>query len=95
MSHMLEQVLAFVLSVSLGIHVALIAVSVYRVWRGENLIDRLIGADLVTTLMLAILVLIAVIERNALYIDVALGLAALGFVGAIALAKYVADERMF
>ncbi len=92
---MLEQVLAFVLSISLGIHVALIAVSVYRVWRGENLIDRLIGADLVTTLMLAILVLIAVIERNALYIDVALGLAALGFVGAIALAKYVADERMF
>jgi multicomponent Na+:H+ antiporter subunit F len=92
---MLEQVLAFVLSISLGIHVALIAVSVYRVWRGENLIDRLIGADLVTTLMLGILVLIAVIERNALYIDVALGLAALGFVGAIALAKYVADERMF
>ena len=92
---MLEQVLAFVLSVALGIHVALVAVSVYRVWRGQNLIDRLIGADLVTTLMLAILVLIAVIERNALYIDVALGLAALGFVGAIALAKYVADERMF
>jgi multisubunit Na+/H+ antiporter MnhF subunit len=93
--HMLAQVLAFVLSISLGIHVALIAVSVYRVWRGENLIDRLIGADLVTTLILAILVLIAVTERNALYIDVALGLAALGFVGAIALAKYVADERMF
>ena len=92
---MLAQVLAFVLTISLGIHVALIAVSVYRVWRGENLIDRLIGADLVTTLMLAILVLIAVVERNALYIDVALGLAALGFVGAIALAKYVADERMF
>jgi multicomponent Na+:H+ antiporter subunit F len=92
---MLEQVLAFVLSVSLGTHVALVGVSVYRVWRGENLIDRLIGADLVTTLMLAILVLIAAIERNALYVDVALGLAALGFVGAIALAKYVADERMF
>jgi multisubunit Na+/H+ antiporter MnhF subunit len=45
--------------------------------------------------MLAILVLIALIELNALYIDVALGLAALGFVGAIALAKYIADERMF
>lgn len=92
---MLEQIFEQVLSLSLGIHVALIALSVYRVWRGENLIDRLIGADLVTTLMLAVLVLIAVIERNALYIDVALGLAALGFIGAIALARYVADERMF
>ena len=60
---MLAQVLAFVLSISLGIHVALIAVSVYRVWHGENLIDHLMGADLVTTLMLAILVLMAAVAR--------------------------------
>jgi multisubunit Na+/H+ antiporter MnhF subunit len=92
---MLQQFLAVVLNVSLAIHIGLIAISVYRVWRGEDLVDRLIGADLVTTLMLAILVLIALIELNSLYIDVALGLAALGFVGAIALAKYIADERMF
>jgi multisubunit Na+/H+ antiporter MnhF subunit len=92
---MLQQVLVVVLNVALAIHIGLIGISVYRLWRGENLVDRLIGADLVTTLMLAILVLIALIELNALYIDVALGLAALGFVGAIALAKYVADERMF
>jgi multisubunit Na+/H+ antiporter MnhF subunit len=92
---MLQQILAVVLNIALAIHIALIAMSVYRLWRGENLVDRLIGADLVTTLMLAVLVLIALIELNALYIDVALGLAALGFVGAIALAKYVADERIF
>ncbi|MCU0509199.1 MAG: monovalent cation/H+ antiporter complex subunit F [Anaerolineae bacterium] len=92
---MLQQVLVVVLNVALAIHIGLIGISVYRLWRGENLVDRLIGADLVTTLMLAILVLIALIELNALYIDVALGLAALGFVGAIALAKYIADERMF
>jgi multisubunit Na+/H+ antiporter MnhF subunit len=92
---MLQQILAVVLNIALAIHIALIALSVYRLWRGENLVDRLIGADLVTTLILAILVLIALIELNALYIDVALGLAALGFVGAIALAKYVADERIF
>ena len=92
---MLQQVLAVVLNVSLAIHIGLIAVSVYRIWRGQNLVDLLIGADQVTTLMLAILVLIALIELNALYIDVALGLAALGFVSAIAFAKYIADERMF
>jgi multisubunit Na+/H+ antiporter MnhF subunit len=92
---MLQQALVVVLNLALAIHIALIALSVYRLWRGENLIDRLIGADLVTTLMLAVLVLIALIELNALYIDVALGLAALGFVSAIALAKYAADERIF
>ena len=53
------------------------------------------GADLLGTLTLAILVLIALIDRDSIYIDVALGLAALGFIGIIALAKYVADEQMF
>jgi multisubunit Na+/H+ antiporter MnhF subunit len=91
----MSDILSLVLSIALAIHIALIAVCVWRVWRGENVIDRLIGADLVGTLMLAVLVLIALIWLNAAYIDVALGLAALGFVGTIALAKYIADQQMF
>jgi multisubunit Na+/H+ antiporter MnhF subunit len=91
----MSDALSLVLSIALAIHIALIAVCVWRVWRGENVIDRLIGADLVGTLMLAVLVLIALIWLNAAYIDVALGLAALGFVGTIALAKYIADQQMF
>jgi multisubunit Na+/H+ antiporter MnhF subunit len=91
----MSDVLSLVLSIALAIHIALIAVCVWRVWRGENVIDRLIGADLVGTLMLAVLVLVALIWLNPTYIDVALGLAALGFVGTIALAKYLADQQMF
>ena len=91
----MSDILALVLNIALAIHIALIAVCVWRVWRGENVIDRLIGADLVTTLMLAVLVLFALILLNATYIDVALGLAALGFVSTIALAKYIADQQMF
>lgn len=91
----MDQILFYTLHGALVIHIALIAVCVWRVWRGENVIDRLIGADLVGTLMLAVLVLIALIWLNPIYIDVALGLAALGFVGTIALAKYIADQHMF
>jgi len=91
----MSQILSTVLDVALAIHVALIAVCVWRVWRGENVIDRLIGSDLVGTLILAVLVLIALILVNSTYIDVALGLAALGFVGTIALAKYISDQQMF
>jgi len=65
------------------------------VWRGENVIDRLMGLDLLGILTLAVLVLLALIFRRIIYIDVAMGLAALSFVGTIALAKYIADEKMF
>ena len=91
----MTEILSIALHVALAIHVLLIAVCVWRVWRGENVIDRLIGADLVGVLMLGVLVLVSLIRRQPFYIDVALGLAALGFIGTIAYAKYLADERVF
>ena len=40
-------------------------------------------------------ILIALIERNNLFVDVALGLGTLGFIGIVAYAKFAADQRMF
>jgi len=91
----MENVLIVVLYISLSIHILLIGISVWRVWLGENIIDRLMGADLISTLTLAILILIALFEKNSIFIDVAVGLITLGFVSTIALAKYIADEQMF
>ena len=88
-------ILTGVLYLALLIHIFLMAVVLWKVWRGDNIIDRLMGADLLGTLTLAVLVLLALIELDSIYIDVALGLAALGFIGIVALAKYVADEQMF
>lgn len=88
-------ILTVVLYVALTVNIVLMGVSLWRVWRGENIVDRLIGADLVGTITLAILVIVALIYRDSIYIDVALGLAALGFISTIALAKYIADEQMF
>lgn len=91
----MTDLLNFALHASLIIHIALIAVCVWKVWRGENAIDRLLSADVIGTLILAVLVLIALIQRQSLYLDMALGLAALGVIGTIALAKYIADQKMF
>ena len=77
------------------VHVVLIATAVFRIWRGENSVDRLIGVEMVATLFLGILVLLAIINDDSIYIDVALGLAALGFISTIALAKYATDEHIF
>ena len=84
--------LTYTLYIVLGIYAALIS---YAVWRGENGIDRLIGVDLIGALMLSVFVLIALIEENSIFIDAALGLAAFGFIGVVAFARYVANKRLF
>jgi multisubunit Na+/H+ antiporter MnhF subunit len=88
-------ILTYVLYLALLVHVGLLAAVLWRLWRGENIIDRLTASDLLNILTLAIFVLLALIEQDSIYIDAALGLAALGFIGTIALAKYVADEQIF
>ena len=91
----MEQILNIALGISLAVHIIMITVAVWRVWRGENVIDRLIGSDLISTLALAVLVLAALIVKNSIYLDVALGLTALSFVSTIALSKYIVDQSMY
>jgi multisubunit Na+/H+ antiporter MnhF subunit len=91
----MSTILTTALYIALPLYILMTAIAVWRVWRGENVIDRLIGVELVSTLFLSILVLIALIYRESIYIDLALALAGLGFIGNIALAKYIADEQMF
>jgi multisubunit Na+/H+ antiporter MnhF subunit len=91
----MSDILMIVLYSSLMIHVVLLCIAAWKVWMGENIIDRLVGLDLVGTVNLAIFVLLAMIFERTLYVDVALALAALGFVSTLALAGYAADEKMF
>jgi multicomponent Na+:H+ antiporter subunit F len=91
----MDQILTIVVYISLLLHMIMVGVAAWRLWRGENVVDRLIGFELIATLTLAILVLTSLVAQRSIYIDVALGLAALGFVSTIALAKYTADEQMF
>ncbi|MDX1437451.1 MAG: monovalent cation/H+ antiporter complex subunit F [Anaerolineales bacterium] len=91
----MNELLNLVLYFALFIHVILVAMVVYRVWRGENAIDRLSGVELVGTLILAVLVLAFLINRNVLYLDITIGLAALGYIGTIALSRYVVNENIF
>lgn len=91
----MSEVLLTLPYITLIIHILLVAIAVWRVWRGENVIDRLIAVDLSSTLFLAVTVIIALISGDSIYIDVALVLAALGFISTVALSKYIATEKMF
>ena len=92
---MVGMILTYTLYGALAIYAGLISYAVWRVWRGENSVDRLIGVDLTGTLLAGVLVLIALIEGNTVFIDVALGVTAVGFIGIVAFARYAADRRMY
>ncbi len=91
----MEQFLITTLYISLLIHVLLMGLVAWKLCDGENVIDRLMASDLLGNLTMAVLVLAALIHLQKIYIDVALGLAAIAYITVITFAKYITDKRMF
>jgi multisubunit Na+/H+ antiporter MnhF subunit len=67
----------------------------WRLWNGENVIDRLMASDMLSNLTMAVMVLMALIYRQTIYVDVAFGFAALGYITIITFAKYITDKQVF
>ena len=91
----MESIFTLVLNIALGIHILLMAIVAIRLWRADHTINRLIASDILSNLALAVLVLTAMIHHQYIFLYVALGLAALGFISVIAFAKYMADKKIF
>jgi len=73
--------------------VGVTALSTVRVAIGPTPEDRLIGLNLAASQVLAILVLLAVRQKQAVYLDVALVYAILGYVGILAIARHLEKEE--
>jgi len=69
--------------------VGITALSVVRVVIGPTPEDRLIGLNLAASQVLAILVVLAVRQKQAIYLDVALVYAILGYIGILAVARHL------
>ena len=69
------------------------ALSLVRIIIGPTTADRLIGLNVVASQILAILVLFAVKEDLHVYLDVALVYDIFGFVGLLALTKYLVGKK--
>lgn len=68
-------------------------VGMVRTLIGPTVVDRMIGLNIVASQILALLVLVAVSEARSVYLDVALVYDIFGFVGILAIARYVDSKE--
>jgi multicomponent Na+:H+ antiporter subunit F len=81
--------------IGLVLLVALSLPCVYRVFIGPSAADRLQAVDTITTLLIGIIVLLALVQRSAWLVDIGIALAAFSFIATLALARYLSEGRMF
>ena len=66
----------------------------YRVFKGPTLADRVLATDAIGILIADALALLSVEYGRAIYLDVAIVVSALGFIGTVAIAKVLLDGRL-
>lgn len=66
-----------------------IALGLWRLWRGPSMADRILALDTVTINAIAVVLILDIILDTTLYFEAALILAMMGFVGTVALGKFL------
>lgn len=81
--------LAYVLPWAIGGFAMALLLNAWRLLRGPGLPDRILALDTLYINTLALLVLMGIWLGTTVYFEAALMIAMLGFVGTVALSKYV------
>jgi len=86
--------MTFILNGLLIVLVLLMLPCGWRFWRGPTTADRLLAIDLITTLLAGLMVVLALLLEQGMFVDVALALGALSFIGTLALARFVSERNV-
>jgi multicomponent K+:H+ antiporter subunit F len=81
--------LSAAVAAALAMLAAALALNVWRLVRGPSAADRIAALDTAYINTVALLVLLGIARDSALYFEAALLIALLGFVGTVALCKFV------
>jgi multicomponent K+:H+ antiporter subunit F len=81
--------LSVVIPVAFALVSAALALSLWRLLRGPSAPDRILALDTLYVNAIALLVLLGIHLGSALYFEAALLIAMMGFVGTVALCKYL------
>ena len=69
------------------------ALAFARLMRGPSMADRVVALDLIAILAVAVMGLLAIDDAAPVFIDVAITLALVAFLGTVAFARYVQTRR--
>ena len=64
----------------------------YRVFKGPNVIDRVLAADSIDIILGIVMILFGTIEERAMYLDLGLIITLLCFIGTVLVSKYLEGE---
>jgi multicomponent Na+:H+ antiporter subunit F len=81
--------LAFAVLFAFVMVTAALVLTTYRLLKGPTLPDRVVALDLISILLVALLTLFAVSSQVETYLDAALVLALVAFLGTVALARFI------
>lgn len=89
MSTALANIPDWVLLVSLGMLTAAMLVSLYALYRGPSLPDRIVALDLIASLTIGFVIVFAVYSAQVRYLDIAAIVVLVVFIGTVAYATYL------
>jgi multicomponent Na+:H+ antiporter subunit F len=69
------------------------AIAFLRLARGPTVPDRVVGLELMTTIFVCVVAVWSISSRQTVYLDVAIVLALVGFLSAVAFARFIALGR--
>ena len=84
-----EGLLDATVMVSLTAMSGALALALLRLIRGPSLPDRLVALELIASLMVGVVALVSIGTRQAIFLDVAIVLALVGFLGSVAFARFL------
>ena len=70
-------------------YILLCLVLMYRVIKGPTVVDRAIAGDSIDLMTAVVIVLFAIYSGRAIYLDIALVVAILGFLSTVLISKYL------
>ena len=78
-----------ILPIALALFNVSLLLNLYRVLRGPDIIDRILGLDTLNVNAIAVIVLGGIDMESSLIFEAALLIALMGFVGTVAMTKYL------